>query len=147
MLLYQFDEAVNEETAASITDLYSCLYDREVNKEQDRRSTLINFRQTMLDVEYIRYVVGPPNEIKIWTLLIGLSTEWSRFQEDGKRPPGSQFEFQHDVLEDKIEGWIREYCSQFEIAYGRHPDGFPYGNTRACNKNGVIREQCVWRST
>ena len=27
--------------------------------------------------------------------------------------------------------WIREYCSQFVIAYGRQSDGFPYSNTRA----------------
>ena len=55
----------------SVNDLYSFLYDREVNKTEERRSTLINFRQVMLDVEYIRYVVGPSNEIKIWTLAAG----------------------------------------------------------------------------
>ena len=71
MLLYQFYGAVNEENAVSVNDLYSFLYDREVNKTEERRSTLINFRQVMLDVEYIRYVVGPSNEIKIWTLAAG----------------------------------------------------------------------------
>ena len=82
MLLYQFYGAVNEETTVNVSDLYSCLYDRDLNKEEDRRSTLINFRQTMLDVEYIKPVVGPSNEIKIWTLVIGTSTKWFRFQEN-----------------------------------------------------------------
>ena len=79
MLLSQFYGAVNEETAVNGNDLYICLYDRDINKEEDRRSTLINFKQLMLDVEYIRHVIGPSNEIKIWTLIIGTPTQWFRF--------------------------------------------------------------------
>ena len=36
MLLFQFYGAVNEENAVSINDLYSCLYDREVNKKKKK---------------------------------------------------------------------------------------------------------------
>ena len=53
MLLWQFYGAVNEEYAVSVRDLYSCLYDRDVNQTEEMRSTLVNFSQTMLDVEYI----------------------------------------------------------------------------------------------
>ena len=65
MLHSQFYGTANEETAVNVNDLYSCLYDRDVNKTEERRSTLINFRQVMLDVEYTRHVIGPSNEIKI----------------------------------------------------------------------------------
>ena len=96
---------------------------------------MINFKQTMLDVEYIRHAVGPNNEVLIWTMVIGTSPNGFRFQEDcdyGKDPEkDAQCQAKYEFIEDKIEGWIREYCSQFEIAYGRKPDGFPYGNTRA----------------
>ena len=104
MLLSQFYGAVNEETAVNMNDLYSCLYDRDVNKEEDRRSTLINFRQVVLDVEYIRHMIGPSNEIKIWTLTVDTPTQWFRFREDDRRSPDSQDEFHLDVLEEKIDG-------------------------------------------
>ena len=45
MLLSQFYGAVSEETAVNMHDLYSCPYDRDVNKTEERRSTLINFEQ------------------------------------------------------------------------------------------------------
>ena len=131
MLLFQFYGAVNEENAVSVNDLYSCLYDREVNQTEERRSTQINFRQVMLDVEYIRYVVGPSNEIKIWTLSAGHAQRSYRFPEDGRIEPGSEEELRLDYLEENIEAWIRAYTSQFIVAYGREPNGFPYGNARA----------------
>ena len=131
MLLYQFYGAVNEENAAGVNDLYSCLDDREVNKTEERRSTQINFRQVMLDVEYIRHVVGPSNEIKIWTLAAGHAQMSFRFQEDGRIGPDSEDEIRLDYLEENIDAWIRDYSSQFVVAYGREPDGFPYGNARA----------------
>ena len=65
MLLYRYHGTVNEENALSVNDLYNCLYDRDVNQTEGRRSTQVNFRQTMLDVEYIRQTVGPSNEFKI----------------------------------------------------------------------------------
>ena len=113
MLLFQFFGAVSDETAVSATDLYCCLYDRDVNKEEDKRSTLINFRQTMLDVQYIRHVVGPNNEIKTWTMVIGTSTNGFRFQEDHGYGEDANMktrcELKYEFIEDEIEGWIREY--------------------------------------
>jgi hypothetical protein len=131
MLMYQFYGAVNEENAVSVNDLYSCLYDREVNQIEERRSTQINFRQTMLDVEYIRHTVGPSNEIKIWTLIAGTAKKWFRFRDDCRIEPGSEDELQMDHIEENIDAWIRSYSSQFVVAYGREPHGFPYGNARA----------------
>ena len=45
--IYQFYGTVNEKNAVSVNDLYSWLYDREVSQTEERRSTQINFRQTM----------------------------------------------------------------------------------------------------
>ena len=111
--------------------MYSCLYDREVNQTEERRSTQINFRQTMLDVEYNRHTVGLSNEIKIWTLSAGTAKKWFRFRDDCRIKPGSEDELQMDHIEENINAWIRSYSAQFVVVYGREPDGFPSGNARA----------------
>ena len=76
MLPSQFYGTANAETAVIMNGPHSYLYDRDVNKTEERRSTLINFRQVMLDVEYIRHVIGPSNEIKIWTLQMSTAKQW-----------------------------------------------------------------------
>ena len=85
----------------------------------------------MLDVEYIRHVVGPSNEIKIWTLSAGHAQRSYRFPEDGRIEPDSEDEIRLDYLEENIDAWIRDYNSQSVVAYKRDPDGFPYDNARA----------------
>ena len=70
----------------------------------------------MLDVEYIRYVVGPSNEIKIWTLSAGHAQRSYRFPEDGRIEPGSEEELRLDYLEENIEAWIREFKSFIRIS-------------------------------
>ena len=85
----------------------------------------------MLDAEYIRHVVGLSNEINVRTLAAGHAQRSYRFPEDGRIEPDSEDEICLDYLEENIDAWIRDYSSQFEVAYGREPDGFPYGNARA----------------
>ena len=131
MLMCQFYGAVNEENDVSVNDLYSCLYDREVNQTEERRSTQNNFRRTMLDAEYIRHAVGPSDEIEIWTLTAGTAKKWFRFRDDCRIESGSEDELQMDHTEENIDAWIQSYSAQFVVAYGREPDGFPYGNARA----------------
>ena len=69
--------------------------------------------------------------MKIWTLTARLVKEWFRFRDDGRIEPGSEDELQMDHIEDSIDAWIRSYPTRFVGAYGREPDGFPYGNARA----------------
>ena len=57
----------------------------------------------MLDVEYIRHIVGPSNEIKIWTLTAGTAKKWFRFRDDCRIEPGSEDELQMDHIEESID--------------------------------------------
>ena len=35
-----------------------------------------------------------------------------------------------DWVEEKIDEWTSNYCSQFIVAFGRDPEGYPYNNSR-----------------
>ena len=124
--LWSFFGAVSEDTAVSVIDLYNQLYDRDINKTSDRSSTVRQFTRAMQAVTYMRWVVGPMNEIRVWTLCI-FRAQYAYLLEDGNGDDQGSLE----RMESRVNQNIDSYRSDFKLQFGREPEGYPYNNKRA----------------